>query len=108
MKFKYVIAIVRPDTVRLLEKQLVRIGVGGITLSKVKGFGEYKNFFTEDWLSDHVKVEILVEETKVATVLDTLVQSTGCDLPGNGIAAVLPVEHVVSLRTSAASASTAA
>lgn len=99
MRFKYVIAIVRPEAVRSVEERLVRIGIGGITLSKVKGFGEYKNFFTDDWLSEHVKVEILVDETKVPGLLDALVHAAGSELPGSGIAAVMPVDSVLPLRT---------
>ena len=102
MKFKYVIAIVPPEVVSALETRLIQAGIRGITLSKVKGFGEYKNFFTDDWLSDHVKVEVLADETKVPTLLDALVQAAGSDLPGSGIVAVVPVDSVLSLRTNAA------
>lgn len=99
MNFKYVVAIVPPDAVKSLEAKLMRIGVGGITLTKVKGFGEYKNFFTSDLLSDHTKIEIFTEESKVAPLLDALLEIGDADIPGSGIVAVLPVDKFLHLRT---------
>jgi nitrogen regulatory protein PII len=98
MKFKYVIAIVRPETVPLLEARLAPAGIRGLTLTKVKGFGEYKNFFTSDWLSNHMKVEILTEETRVQELLDVVQKVAGSDLPGTGVVAVMPVDTFFHLR----------
>lgn len=97
MSYKYVVAIVRPDSVAPLEKRLTQLGVGGITLSRVKGFGEYKNFFSDDWLTEHTKLEMFVEAAHVAALLAALRASTG-DVPGAGIAAVMPVEMFQHLR----------
>lgn len=97
MSYKYVVAIVRPDSVAPLEKKLTQLGVAGITLSRVKGFGEYKNFFSNDWLTEHTKLEIFVEESHVAALLAALSESA-CDVPGAGIAAVMPVELFQHLR----------
>ncbi|MCU0937634.1 MAG: P-II family nitrogen regulator [Burkholderiaceae bacterium] len=91
MACKYVVAIVRPDSVAPLEKKLTRLGVGGITLSRVKGFGEYRNFFTNDWLTEHTKLEFFVEEARVEALLATL-RASASDVPGAGVAAVMPVE----------------
>jgi nitrogen regulatory protein PII len=98
MSLKFVIAIVAPESVRTVEARLIETGVGGITLTKVKGFGSYKNFFTRDWLSDHVKVEILTDEGRVCDVLDALMEAAGADIPGSGIVAVVPVETMLPLR----------
>jgi nitrogen regulatory protein P-II 1 len=98
MKLKYIMAIVAPEAVRPLEASLVRAGIAGITLTKVKGFGRYKNFFTEDWLSDHVKIEILTDDEKVPDILDILMEGAGSDLPGSGIVAVMPVDTILPLR----------
>jgi len=99
MQFKYVIAIVPPDVVEPLEAKLKSIGVTGLTLTRVKGFGEYKNFFTSDGLTDHTKVEIFVEEHHVDALIQTLLQMSQSDLPGAGIVAVMPVERFLHLRT---------
>jgi nitrogen regulatory protein PII len=98
MSYKYVVAIVRPDSVAPLEKRLTQLGVGGITLSRVKGFGEHKNFFANDWLTEHTKLEFFVEEAHVAALLAAL-KTTACGVPGAGVAAVMPVEVFQHLRT---------
>ena len=99
MKFHYVVAIVPPETVETLEKKLRSMGVGGITLTKVRGFGEYKNFFSNDWLSDHIKIEIFAEESALDRLLAAVLQTGQSDVPGAGIVAVMPVERFLHLRT---------
>ena len=99
MKFKHVIAIVRPDIVESLEVKLRSIGVGGLTLTKVKGFGEYKNFFTDDLLSDHTQIEIFVEEPKADALVEALLEVAHCDIPGTGVVAVMSVDRFLHLRT---------
>ena len=99
MKFKYVVAIVPPETVEALERELKRIGVGGMSLTKVKGFGEYKNFYTSDWLSDHMKIEVFAEESRLEGILRAMLQAGCSDAPGAGIVAVMPVDTFLHLRT---------
>jgi nitrogen regulatory protein PII len=99
MNFKYIVAIVRPDAVESLETRLKSIGVGGITLTKVKGFGEYKNFFCRDWLSEHTKIEIFAEESKVDSLLGIFLEAAHSDIPGAGVVAVMPTERFLHLRT---------
>ncbi len=90
MAFKYVIAILQPEVIAALEAQLSRGGVGGITLSRVKGFGDYKNFFSRDWATDHTKAELFVDEARVGALLDVLREVTNSAAPG--VVAVVPVE----------------
>lgn len=99
MNFKYVVAIVPPQAMESVERQLRNIGVGGVTLTKVKGFGEYKNFFTSDLLSDHTKIEIFTQESKMEELLNALLETALSDVPGAGIVAVIPVERFLHLRT---------
>jgi nitrogen regulatory protein P-II 1 len=99
MKFNYVVAIVRTDDLESLEAKLQRLHVAGMTLTKVKGYGDYKNFFTSDWLSEHTKVEIFAEEAKVQMLLDALVDAAHSDVLGGGIVAVMPVQSFLHLRT---------
>ena len=99
MNFKYIVAIVPAETLESLETKLKRIGVGGITLSKVKGFGEYKNFYSSDWLSDHIQIEIFAEESTVQGLLSALSETALSDVPGAGIVAVMAVERFFHLRT---------
>lgn len=101
MEFKYVVAIVRPEGVASLEPRLHSIGIGGITLTKVKGFGNYKNYFSRDHLSEHTKVEIFVEASKVDALLQAL-HELAIGVPGAGVVAVMPVDRFVHFRAAAA------
>lgn len=70
MGFQYVIAVVPPESVSGLESQLGSLGISGITLTKVKGYGEYKNYFSNDPHSEYVRIEIFVEDEKIEKVVD--------------------------------------
>lgn len=101
MSFKYVVAIIWPEFVVPLEAKLRKLGIGGITLSKVKGFGEYRSSFSGDGLTEHTKVEIFVEDGKVDALLAALRELASAGAPGSGIAAVLPADQFLHLRTGA-------
>ena len=58
MEFRKVTAIVRRERLEDVERRLIEIGVAGVTVTAVKGFGEYANFFRGDWLVPHVRLEI--------------------------------------------------
>ncbi|ODV09287.1 MAG: transcriptional regulator [Rubrivivax sp. SCN 70-15] len=98
MAFKHVVAIVRPEVVPALEAKLTLIGVGGITLTRVKGFGNYKNFFSGDWLTEHTKAELFVDESQLGALLDLLRETAGSGVPGAGVVAVMPVDDFFHLR----------
>jgi nitrogen regulatory protein PII len=90
----------------IIEERLRKLHVGGVTLSKVKGYGEYKNLFTDDWMSEHAKIELFVEAPKVQEILDALADIAHGAAPGAGIAAVIPVEQFVHLRSGSEAVST--
>ena len=93
MDYKRIIVILPEEGLDDAEARLRQLGVAGMTVSRVKGYGEYRNHFTSNWLSERAKIELFVEAAQVDTVLEAL--SEGC----GGIAAVLPVERFVHLRS---------
>lgn len=99
MTTRYVVAIVPAEYVRPLRAILQSLGVKGMTLTKVKGFGEYKNLYSDDWLTEHVKLEMFVPASDVEPLLEALEKWCRPDGPGAGIAAVLKAETFVHLRT---------
>ena len=99
MNIKYVVAIVHTDSLKKLEAALSSIRIGGLTVTKVKGYGEYKNLFSDDWLVEHTKVEIFAEESKVDLLVKVLLDAAHSEPPGAGIVAVMPVERFLHLRT---------
>lgn len=99
MSLKYVIAIVRPDVLGALEARLGSLQVRGMTVTRVEGFGEYADFFSRSHLTEHIKLEIFVEEPKVDAVTDAIMEVAHSDVPGAGILAVLAVDKFFHIRT---------
>jgi len=99
MSIKYLVAIVPSNSLESLEATLRSIRIGGVTVTKVKGYGEYKNLFSDDWLVEHTKVEIFAEESKVDLLVSALLDMSHSDPPGAGIVAMMPVERFLHLRT---------
>lgn len=99
MSIKRVIAIIRADMLGIFEARLKRLQVGGITVSLVKGYGAYKNLYTSDWMSEHAKIEIFIEEAELDALIEAMRDVAHANPAGAGIVAVLPVERFLHLRT---------
>jgi nitrogen regulatory protein P-II 1 len=99
MKFRKVTAILRPERLEAVEECLKRLNVPGVSVTKVKGFGEYANFYENDWLCTHVRVEVFVGVRQAEDVANAILDAAHTGLEGDGIVAVLPVEAVYHIRT---------
>ena len=102
MPFKYIVAVVRPDTLDALEAAFHGLQVRGMTVSRVNGFGEYIDLLARDHLTEHLKIEVFVEAGKADAVVSAILDAAHSDLPGAGIVAVLPVETFLHIRTRSA------
>jgi len=100
-EFALVVAIIRGLALEAAEKKLQGLGVRGITVSKVKGYGEYANFYTRDWMVDQVKMEVFAARNQVERIAGAILDAAHTGSPGDGIVAILPVETVISARTRA-------
>lgn len=101
MEFRKITAIVRSDCLEKVERQLQRTGVSGISVTQVKGFGEYANFFSRDWMVRHARIEIFTTAEKADAVVTSILETACSGTPGDGIVAVLPVEAIYRVRTRA-------
>jgi nitrogen regulatory protein P-II 1 len=99
MKFRKVAAIVRTRLLPDIEERLRRMGVQGISVFKVKGFGEYKYIMAKDMFSTHAKIEIFAEKTKAYEIAAAILEVASTGGSGDGIISVLPVEKVFRIRT---------
>jgi nitrogen regulatory protein P-II 1 len=73
--------------------------VRGITVTKVKGFGEYANFFEHDWEVGHARIEIFLRQERVTEIVNAIIVEARSGISGDGIIAVTPVEAVYRIRT---------
>lgn len=97
--FRRVIAIVRPDLLAKVERRLQDLGVAGVSISKVKGFGEYVNLFRADWLDEHNRIEVFLPRERAHEIARAIVAAARTGVPGDGIVVVLPVEAAYRIRT---------
>ena len=99
MSFRKVTAIIRPDRLEAVEDRLRDLAVPGISVTKVKGYGEYANFYTPDWMISHARVEVFIGEHQAEEVATAIMEAAHTGMEGDGIVAVLPVESVYHIRT---------
>lgn len=99
MEFRSVIAIIPTGTLGKVEKELQKIGVKGLTITQVSGYGEYKDFLRENWLVPHGRIEIFAPKAKANIIVDVIMEAAHTGMPGNGIVCVLPVEKIYRIRS---------
>ncbi len=101
-----IVAIIKPFKLEEVKEALAGIGVQGMTVTEVKGFGRQKGHtevyrgseYTVDFLPK-VKVEIVVADEMVAKVTAAVVQSAKTGKIGDGKVFVLPLDEAVRIRT---------
>lgn len=99
MKLRKVTAIIRSERLEQVEKRLQEEGVNGLSVTKVKGYGEYANFFTRDWMVTHARVEIFTDEKNAERIAHAIMDAAHVGGGGDGIVALLPVEKVYRIRS---------
>ncbi len=107
MKFSKITAIIRLDRAEQVEGKLKSIGVPGMSCTHVNGYGEYADFYSSDWKVKHARVEIFVRADQVQEIVNAILEAAGTGTSGDGIIAVLPVEHLYHIRSGNAATDTA-
>ena len=103
---KKVEAIIRPFKLDQVKIALVNAGIVGMTVSEVRGFGRQKgqteryrgSEYTVEFLQK-LKVEIVVEDDQVQTVIDKIIAASRTGEIGDGKIFVSPVDKIVRIRT---------
>jgi nitrogen regulatory protein P-II 1 len=103
---KKIEAIIKPFKVEEVKEALSDMGIDGMTVTEVKGFGRQKGHteiyrgseYTVDFLPK-VKVEVFVPDDLVERAAASIVTSAKTGKIGDGKVFVLPVEHAVRIRT---------
>jgi nitrogen regulatory protein P-II 2 len=103
---KLVTAIIKPFKVEEVRSSLDKIGVSGMTMTEVKGFGRQKGHtelyrgaeYTIDFLPK-IKIEIAISDALVEQVKNAIVDSASSGKIGDGKIFITPIEEVVRIRT---------
>ena len=103
---KKVEAIIKPFKLDEVKEALNEIGIQGITVSEVKGFGRQKGhtelYRGAEYVVDFIpkiKMEIIVNDDIVAKVLETIEQAAKTGRIGDGKIFVTPIDEVIRIRT---------
>lgn len=99
MEYQTIVAVVRRNALPAVEARLVREQAPGITVSPVKGYGEYANYFCKDMLVPHVRIEILAGVETINRLVAAIAEAAHTGMKGDGFIGVLPVQRVVRIRT---------
>ena len=103
---KQVTAIIKPFKLDEVREALAELGVTGLTVTEVKGFGRQKGHtelyrgaeYVVDFLPK-IKVEVVVADDRVEAVIDSIVKSAHTGKIGDGKIFVSPIEQVIRIRT---------
>ena len=103
---KKIEAIIRPFKLEDVQIALVNSGIVGMTVSEVRGFGRQKgqveryrgSEFTVEFLQK-LKVEVVVEDEKVNSVIDAIAEAAKTGEIGDGKIFITSIDSVVRIRT---------
>ena len=103
---KKVEAIIKPFKLDDVKEALKEIGVQGLTVTEVKGFGRQKGHtelyrgaeYVIDFLPK-IKLEIIVSDDMVTKVIDAIMDSAKTGKIGDGKIFIIPMEEVIRIRT---------
>ncbi|MGC3989504.1 MAG: P-II family nitrogen regulator [Chthoniobacteraceae bacterium] len=103
---KKIEAIIKPFKLEEVKEALAELGIEGMTVSEVKGFGRQKGHteiyrgseYTVDFLPK-IKIEVVLADSVVESALAAIVKSAKTGKIGDGKVFVSPVEEAVRIRT---------
>lgn len=103
---KLIIAIIKPHMLDEVRGALTDIGVNGLTVTEVKGFGRQKGHteiyrgaeYVVDFLPK-AKIEIVVAEPHLQRVIDAIIKSANTGKIGDGKIFVTNADQIIRIRT---------
>ena len=103
---KLITAIIKPFKLEAVKEALTNVGVEGMTVTEVKGFGRQKGHteiyrgseYTVDFLPK-VKIELAVSDELVKPAVTAITTAAKTGKIGDGKIFVLPIEDIIRIRT---------
>ena len=103
---KQIVAIIKPFKLEEVREALGEIGVSGLTVTEVKGFGRQKGHtelyrgaeYVVDFLPK-VKIEMVLPDDMVEIAVDAIISAARTEKIGDGKIFVSPVEQAIRIRT---------
>jgi nitrogen regulatory protein P-II 1 len=103
---KKIEAIIKPFKLEEVKEALAQIGIKGLTVTEVKGFGRqkghkelYRGAEYEIEFLPKLKLDIVVPESELKLVIEAVTSSARTGRLGDGKIFVIPLEEVIRIRT---------
>ena len=96
---KKIECIILPAKLSDLEQALRQVGVGGMTVSEAKGFGNEQTRPDEYLFLPKTKVEVYCEDGQVDDIVRVICETCHSGKLGDGKIAIIPIEEIVRIRT---------
>jgi len=103
---KFITAIIKPFKLNEVRESLTAIGVKGVTVTEVKGFGRQKGhtemYRGAEYLVEFIpklKVEVAIDDSQLDQVVEAVKKAACTDKIGDGKIFVFDLEHVMRIRT---------
>ena len=103
---KYIVTVVRPERLQVVKEALFRVGVTGMTLSRVSGHGgehevieQYRGSAVLLEFHDKVRIEMAVSEPFVEPTIQAILSSARTGEIGDGKIFVQPLDRVIRIRS---------
>ena len=103
---KLIAAVIKPFKLDEVREALSEVGVQGITVTEVKGFGRQKGHtelyrgaeYVVDFLPK-VKIEVVLDDELVDAAIEAIISAAKTDKIGDGKIFVSPIEQAIRIRT---------
>lgn len=103
---KLIVAIIKPFKLDEVREALAEVGVSGLTVTEVKGFGRQKGHtelyrgaeYVVDFLPK-IRVELAVTDDQLEQSMEAIVKAAHTGKIGDGKIFVLPIEQAIRIRT---------
>jgi nitrogen regulatory protein P-II 1 len=103
---KLIVAIIKPFKLEEVKEALSQLGIAGMTVTEVKGFGRQKGHteiyrgseYTVDFLPK-IKIEVVLGDNQVTAAVDAIVKAAKTGKIGDGKVFVSTVENAIRIRT---------
>ena len=99
MKCKQSVAYIRPELLEKVRHALQRKNVPGLSSSEVRGYGEYSDLNSPDWMDGHIRLELFVPASRAEAIAKLIFKQAHTGLAGDGIVAVQPVDTLYHIRS---------
>ena len=103
---KYLVAIIQPSRLEAVQEGLASIGVSGMTVSEVRGYGRQRGKteiyrgaeYSIDFLPK-IKIEIALDDNNADSAVDLISETCNSGRIGDGKVFLMPLENATRIRT---------